>query len=157
MNEFIVWDEIEKKFYNNVDSFYDDNENYKCVLLDGKVHIHHYYSEYEESLFYPYKTENVLNALWDIGLNDINDKKIYADCSIVEFTYEGDFKPVTLQGYFSFDDELLCYKINLLPKLDYGVNKLFYFEAKFKYRISGIKIIDTIQENKLGLTDGINL
>lgn len=92
-----------------------------------------------------------------IGLNDINNNKIYADCSIVEFTYEGDFKPVTLQGYFSFDDELLCYKINLLPKLDYGVNKLFYFEAKFKYRISGIKIIDTIQENKLGLTDGINL
>lgn len=75
-----------------------------------------------------------------IGKIDISGNKIYADCSIAEFY----FQDKKMQGYFNFNKELLSYRIICFNgwKIGFGVN----IED-----INNIKIIDTIQENKLGL------
>ena len=78
----------------------------------------------------------------DIGLKDINEKSIYADCSIVEFKNIGS----NYTGYFTFDLVKLCYKIIVLDIK--SVRKKFIFNSN---NIENIKIIDTIQQNKLGL------
>ena len=78
----------------------------------------------------------------DIGLKDINEKSIYADCSIVEFKNIGS----NYTGYFTFDLVKLCYKIIVLDIK--SVRKEFIFNSN---NIENIKIIDTIQQNKLGL------
>ena len=78
----------------------------------------------------------------DIGLKDINGKSIYADSSIVEFKNIGS----NYTGYFTFDLVKLCYKIIVLDIK--SVRKEFIFNSN---NIENIKIIDTIQQNKLGL------
>ena len=78
----------------------------------------------------------------DIGLKDINGKSIYADSSIVEFKNIGS----NYNGYFTFDIVKLCYKVIVLDIK--SVRKEFIFNSN---NIENIKIIDTIQENKLGL------
>lgn len=84
-----------------------------------------------------------------IGKKDIEGKKIYANYSIVEFDYSGDPYTVKIQGYFYFNTDALFYEIrgvnyknNKSEKLEYCINE---------HKISNLKIIDTIQENKLGL------
>ena len=78
----------------------------------------------------------------DTGLKDINGKSIYADSSIVEFKNIGS----NYTGYFTFDLVKLCYKIIVLDIK--SVRKEFIFNSN---NIENIKIIDTIQQNKLGL------
>ena len=78
----------------------------------------------------------------DTGLKDINGKSIYADSSIVEFKNIGS----NYNGYFTFDIVKLCYKIIVLDIK--SVRKEFIFNSN---NIENIKIIDTIQQNKLGL------
>ena len=93
-----------------------------------------------------------------IGLKDIEDNKIYADSSIVEFELK-DFCPCEVmemdceceiytkcRGYFNFNYTQLAYDIILFnsEKIKITYNRRFY-------DIKNIKIIDTIQENKLGL------
>lgn len=78
----------------------------------------------------------------DIGLKDINGKSIYADSSIVEFDYyikEQFFKGI---GYITYNKNLCCYCICTF-------NKLLTTIAETEFL--NFKIIDTIQENKLGL------
>ena len=78
----------------------------------------------------------------DTGLKDINGKNVYADSSIVEFKNIGS----NYNGYFTFDIVKLCYKVIVLDIK--SVRKEFIFNSN---NIENIKIIDTIQENKLGL------
>lgn len=78
-----------------------------------------------------------------IGLKDINKKNIYANCSIVEFKW-GQNKH-TIIGYFTYNKEYLCYEIIMLnaqkgKSMCYAPHNCF-----------NIKIIDTVQENKLVL------
>lgn len=77
-----------------------------------------------------------------IGKKDIEGTKIYADCSIFEFR-EG--RNETYKGYFYYDTTMLRFRIKTLDRysskiIDYTWTQIF-----------DIKIIDTIQENKLGL------
>lgn len=79
----------------------------------------------------------------DVGLKDIDDKKIYADSSIVEMDYL--YLNCKIKGYFFFSEITLGYHIRTLDGFD-GRTFKYDFEA-----MSNIKIIDTIQENKLNL------
>ena len=124
MNEFIVWDKEEKEF------------------------IREFASEVYEPL-----NDLLANDSYDfllyIGKTDINNKKIYADSSIVEF----EFVDEKLQnshhvfGYFYFNKTELKYWLKILKcdTLKYG--HIGFVNSRFNH----IKIIDTIQENKLGL------
>ena len=97
----------------------------------------------------------------DIGLKDINGKSIYADCSIVEFehkyrtrtrTFNGFLNSQSfakeqcelLQGFFTWNSDKLRYEIDIL-------NHDFFICLDFVSTMKNFKIIDTIQENRLGL------
>jgi hypothetical protein len=88
--------------------------------------------------------------LEDIGLKDIDGKIIYADSSIVEFMFYEFFKnnphnKRQLTGYFKWSQKNLCYGIQVLnDKEIIG----FSYDCEM---VDSFKIIDTIQENKLGL------
>jgi len=115
VDEFIVWDEARKSFID----YEAINEFNKPSLKD-------------------------INVFAYIGLNDIDDKKIYADCSIIEFEFGtgGEYHKMT--GYFSYNNQTLRYEIK-------DVNKREAIYLWTGYIEKEIKIIDTIQENKLGL------
>lgn len=120
MNEFIVWDKAFKIFRNKLPFNY-------CIDLDGKIKI--------------FENKTIVRNAEDmylfnyIGIKDINNEKIYADCSIVEFKYINK----KLQGYFKFDKFKLKYFIILLN------NKTLEYDP---YNILNIKVIGTLQENK---------
>jgi len=138
MNKFIVWD-----------------KTLKCFHLDGRVKL-------ENGTLKPIGKDYTIHN--NIGLKDINGKNIYADSSIIEFQLKDDVifadftgaKPtiwneIKMIGYFVFNNEYLRYEIDII---DWGKNKtksnfvcLYYNLAT----MSQFKIIDTIQENKLGL------
>lgn len=77
-----------------------------------------------------------------IGKKDIEGNKIYADRSIVEFQ---DALGIDCQGYLSLDTKSLQYYIVILN------NELLENVRTDNYDLFEFKIIDTIQENKLGL------
>ena len=90
----------------------------------------------------------------DIGLKDINGKSIYANSSIVEFTNDNNKKQY--QGYFKYDLYhqrmffwfLCCVRDNKsFGYLGEGLDRVEYLPCA----MTNFKIIDTIQENKLGL------
>lgn len=145
MNEFIIWDSKYKLFLD---------KNFKDTLQDNGI-------DYEEDdlyygdEYYPLctmdfifksnidKYKSRLTKLVYLGLNDINNNKIYADCSIVEFEWK--ISGLKKVGYFYYSNEYLCYMIKWVS--EYTSDVLFYD----KYTMKNFKIIDTIQENKLGL------
>lgn len=79
----------------------------------------------------------------DIGLKDINGKGICADCSIVEFNNSQLWNKYI--GIFFYNKDKLCYQIKIIDG-----NRKDEIIPYDKY-CSDFKIIDTIQENKLGL------
>jgi len=127
MNEFIVWDGFKKKFVNDVTMYMSFNENGTINSFNG----------FGDNKYFNY-----------IGLKDINNNKIYADSSIVklewkDYRYRNEI--IREIGYFLFNKDLKCLefksveskmKINFVMHIDY---------------IQRVEIIDTIQENKLGL------
>jgi hypothetical protein len=119
MNEFIVWDVKEVELIENEGLCIDENGKVRSsngVLLD----------------------EDSYKPFFYIGLTDIDGKKIYADCSIVEF-----------------DDEV---KSKAYVRMRNYAYEFYFFESggytkicDFNLEKTRFKIIDTIQENKLGL------
>ena len=106
-------------------------------------------SEYLED-----EIKNINKNYKDIGLKDINGKSIYADSSIVEFTNDNNKKQY--QGYFKYDLYhqrmffwfLCCVRDNKsFGYLGEGLDRVEYLPCA----MTNFKIIDTIQENKLGL------
>lgn len=86
-----------------------------------------------------------------IGKTDINGKKIYADCSIVEFDHfaanEADLQ--TNRAYLIYDINDCCYDLYFIDADLYGLRvAISHFSRSMR---SEFKIIDTVQENKLGL------
>lgn len=81
-----------------------------------------------------------------IGKKDINDNKIYANCSIVEFDwrYCTEINFTKHRGFFYFDKKQVCYRVETVGKFPFDI---IYAESE----IANLKIIGTIQENKLGL------
>lgn len=118
MNEYITWSEELKMF--------SDSLSLKELIKDIKETWDDY--EVEESKFFQY-----------IGLYDCTDRKIYADCTIVELFLGLD----SFIGYYSFNPKAICYEFIVIEGCE---------NMSLGNRIgSKIKIIDTIQENKLGL------
>ena len=119
-----------------------------------------------EALGYPWNSKGITTMIHQIfkefklekdyiGKKDINDKKIYSDCSIVEFEYPKYEVGTTVQdghnkhvGYFKFNENTLSYMIYMQNKD--GSEYRWHFADIFS-DIKNIKIIDTIQKNKLGL------
>ena len=91
--------------------------------------------------------------LFYIGLNDINNNKIYADSSIVEFDFLGfgELTPDSYKAFVKWNKERFRYDIQTLSRVDKNSNLYVFDLGKCIDRISNIKIIDTIQESKLGL------
>lgn len=133
-NEFIVWDKYNKKF---------TNKNF--ILANGRF----------EDDFYEHEVINELFSFHQyINKKDINNKKIYADCSIVEFEYEvGNAKHI---GFFYYNEYTLGYKIKILSSI---LNNKASYKFKglswcFTADMINLNIVDSIQENKLGLSKG---
>ena len=134
MNEFIVWDKHRNIFTDKYVNIRPDGTLWKLTrnkLVNCKD------SRYE-----------VFNY---IGKKDINNKKIYADSSIVEFEiyivntdYTEDVE-YTLNGVFTYNYDELRYEIVILND-DKFICLNYDTEVQRNF-----KIIDTIQENKLGL------
>ena len=126
MNEFIVWyssDVNENKF----------SEEFTLEQLIKQDHLD-YISD--SKMLKNYKVDSINSG---VGLKDINGKSIYADSSIVEFEH----KDKKLQGFFRYSKMRLSYVIEDLYN-DMG-------EMVYDGSQNNFKIIDTIQENKLGL------
>ena len=129
MSGFIVWDAKKRIFIDE-----DILKHHYFISSDGKLK----FLLYEDML----DCDEWEFAFKNIDLKDINGKSIYADSSIVEFKNIGS----NYTGYFTFDLVKLCYKIIVLDIK--SVRKEFIFNSN---NIENIKIIDTIQQNKLGL------
>ena len=145
MNNFIVWDEDEREFYI-VDTMIGTINGYKVAKV--KPLPENCDSEcYSELKVFDWDYSDEDKIFKPIGIKDINNNPIYADCSIVEFEFfETLDNMINIKGYFQYHKESLSYLV-------------YIFEYKrriefLQYRMRNFKIIDTIQENKLGLING---
>lgn len=121
-DQYIVFDDIRKEFTKDVTSFLSFNRNGTINCFNG----------FGDTKYFK-----------DIGLKDINGKSIYADSSIVEFEYKA--LQTKVKGYFKYSNITLGYHLHLLEGF---IGRAFRFDYEYMYNF---KIIDTIQENKLGL------
>lgn len=116
MNEFIVWDDIEKDFVTNIDL--DDlelyNKGYSITFILG-------FSAHLQAFTYIGKTDDTPSQ-----------NKIYADSSIVQFEYKGEIH----NGYFVWCEKHLGYKIELFT----GLTRRLISEIK------NLKVIGTLQQ-----------
>ena len=134
MKEYIAW------YSNGTDKFN------KEFTLDDLISQLHYDEICDSPLLKDYK---VIEICQSVGLEDISNNKIYDDSSIVEF--ELIINPVcrtvvlNRKGVFKYDKDLCAYIIECIDE-----DRILIFSTSFKH-IKNIKIIDTIQENKLGL------
>lgn len=78
------------------------------------------------------------------GLQDMNNKKIYADSSICRVNYFGNHLDlINAYCYFYFDTENLRYTVRFINE-----RQIVDYESS---SFDSIEIVDTLQENKLGL------
>lgn len=135
MKECIFWDSEDKKFISwaEVSLVKDTGDDFVIVMKE----IDNVCSEGRNFESFDY-----------IGQKDINKDKIYADCSIVEFEIDKIFSDISKiqKGYFSYNADYLCY-----DWVDLTNHRVVRTGVDFNL-LKNIKIIDTIQENKLGLT-----
>lgn len=144
MNEFIVWDEDSKEFIDENYPFYLAPTGLLCIRQNNGQMIY----------------DNNMEYFYSIGKKDISDKKIYADSSIFEFDVINCGLSLKTIGYFKYDNYSQCMQIHILKDIgDDGrilglkiINYIIYIDE-----IVNIKIIDTIQENKLGLINGSSI
>jgi len=128
MNDYIVWYSDE----NNQNMFSEE------FTLEQLINQDHLDIVSDSPFLRNFKIDNICNG---IGIKDINKKQIYADCSIVEIEYlTKEWNKAT--GYFKYINSELGYCFQVGEKLYIRIHKLIF---------KNIKIIDSIQENKLGL------
>ena len=135
MNEFVVWDK-------DAQCFYDGENNGINVFQLNQDGTLSFYQNCDDGCFDDYYANKFYTPFKDIGLKDINGKKIYADSSIVEFNNSKLWNKYN--GIFFYNKERLCYQIKIIGSI--RNNEIIPYD---KY-CSDFKIIDTIQENKLG-------
>lgn len=141
MNEFIVWDKKSKSFIDHRKTTTAvSSTNSLCLFRNGVIYDVKIIASNEEE---ECKEDYDVTVHKYIGKTDINNKKIYANSSIFNFGYS--VEKAKHIGYFFFCDELLSYKIKIVSKKFKG--ETFIYDGS----IRNIKIIDTIQENKLNL------
>jgi len=130
--EFIVWDDTRKRFVERGDVIYSFYGETRLTAIPNEME----YTDKDIEF-------NKFNIFSYIGKTDINNKEIYADCSILEFTYFSSSGWVDEVGYFKWDDENLRYEVHLEYEKETVPFNPLYFDA--------MEVVDTIQENKLGL------
>lgn len=124
MNGCIFWDDEDNKFISFEDSSFTKYKGDDFIILMKEID-----SDCSEG--------RAFDSFDFIGITDINDEKIYANCSIVEY---GAQKWKVIYNVFQLRYELECISnINFSNMVLSGAYK------------GQLKIIDTIQENKLGL------
>lgn len=101
-----------------------------CFHLDNRVKL-------EDGFLKPIGQDYTICQ--HIGILDINKNKIYADCSIIK-GYRG---LDSFIGFYKYNKDFLNYEFIILSNCE---NKTFG-----NCILKDMKIIDTIQENKLGL------
>jgi len=139
MNESRLWDKDNKFFVSK-----------KNILLNGngEIKLNSGWAKIEDTCYTKHDY---------IEKTDIEGNKIYANCSVFEFeVIEGcycDILEIACEcehskrvGYFSYNDNNAMYEIKSKQNEDF--NRIFNL---YRDRIKNIKIIDTIQQNKLGL------
>lgn len=134
MEKFIVWDNKEKEF------IVDKHEQYALTSNGTLVYDNYSFEKCNNN-------NERFKAFRSILKQDINGQEIYADCSIVEFELDKTFGEISKlqKGYFSYNNDYLCY-----DWVDLTNNRKVRLGLHFN-QLKNIKIIDTIQENKLGL------
>ncbi len=145
MNEFIVW-------FPNIGRFMrvEESSTHLMNVSNGRLVCN---TDELENSCEDDVLEYYLNGAYTlhqaIGKTDMDNKKIYADCSIVEFKMHGTKSIVKVQGYFYWSDISLSYRWqNLTLDGKLRIEKHISWESAIGLKF---KIIDTIQENKLGL------
>ncbi len=123
MNKFIVWDNDEERFIDES----------KCMWR--VLYFHRNEKDFVNEV------SDDLDMFQSIGKQDVYGKEIYPDCSIVEFIEED--TNVFAIGYLCFDKKRLRYRV-----YDLDEKKYYKYSEFMSY---DIRVIDTIQENKLGL------
>ena len=79
---------------------------------------------------------------------DTHGSQIYANSSVVVFTFlDNKLREHEVIGYFYFNDTDLGYWIEMIDQADVKYNHTRFYAN----RVKDLKIIDTLQENKLGL------
>lgn len=120
MSEFIVWDD---GCFINEDDF--------AICSNGELITWSCYGDLESTSGKKYFIY--------VGIKDIDGKKIYADCSVVEFDHElidaYDTFVIKRKGYFTMNYNFLAYEID---GITYALNE---------HKISNLKVIGTLQEN----------
>ena len=132
MNDFIVWDKYRKVWIDESYPFFINSSGFLCIQRNDKQMV----------------IENDCEIFKPIGLKDTEGNKIYADSSIIEFVHIGRLSNHALKkvGIFKFIKKDLQYRV-----IDLECNKDgLEVESPF-HKLCAFKIIDTIQENKLGL------
>ena len=132
VSEFILWDRIFKRFTSEFPNNY-------CLDLDGKV------KEFGNSYIKKEK-DTAFDVLSYIGKTDVNGDRIYADCSIVETTILDESGAIILFGFFMYNKKELRYELNI--ELNGKEPVCLHFDSE---RMVNVKVVDTIQENKLGI------
>lgn len=126
MNDFIVWDKRYKVFR-------------KLLKIDFRLGLY-----FCIDTVVPFEKGELIK---NIDLKDINEKSIYADSCIVEFDKcSQDGHSEQLKGFIR-ESSPMIFQIVILDNDIWNV--LYWHE--FRHSIKNLKIIDTIQENKLGL------
>lgn len=123
MNEFIIWDERYRVFR-------------KLLKIDFELGLYFCIDK-----VVPFEKGVLVK---NIGLKDINGKSIYADCSIVEFNNSIN-QNHTYKGVFYYLPIEARYMIKVFNKNNFEI--WFYNSDK----ILNLQIVDTVQQNKLGL------
>jgi len=159
MNEFIVWDKKSKKFRVVSSIVYDtgsvwdiDKEKIDIKLVNLWGQPFNDDGEQNPDILVQREPKDFTIHRY-IGKTDIENNKIYADSSIVEFEcWEEDFEDGTeintnenIICFLTYDKDSLIYNL-----VDIESNqKISYEYCSSDFR--NPKIIDTIQENKHGL------
>jgi len=121
MNEYIEWDKKNKRF---------------CFPKCGcGITINEWFEFYE-------KSEN-FSIHQCIKMRDVNNQPIYEKCSIVSIGYSWQEPEEQVKGFFKYDHRELAYLIYDIEKKEY----VRFDISKMQY----IEVVDTVQENKLGL------
>ena len=139
MKDIIVFDEDENKFVELEEYCADDG------FLDEDSPINEKVSSFLEHYF-------GCETFLPLGLKDINDKKIYADSSIVKFKWVEEYI-----GYFTYNTDSVRYEIIILKRPTEIKGAMFNTFDYDQYAMKDFKVIDTIQENKLGLLKWMSL
>lgn len=147
MNEFIIWDKSDDRFWTleelrgtgELDILVSDDFSIQLINFGIDEIFNPDGADYNQY----FRREVDIETFKYIGLKDINGKNIYADCSIVEFNNSQLWNKHI--GIFFYNKEKLCYQIKIIDG-----NRKDEIIPYDRY-CSDFKIIDTIQENKLGL------